>query len=114
LTEEEIEMLKQTPINDKVVYNAGMFAILTGLRFGAIQSLKWEELEYSKELNAWYFYFIDPKPNRPLKHFISQKAVDLLGERKSGNGKVFLELTYGRTGESLKTWLVLAGIKKNM
>jgi len=114
LTEEEIQLLKQTPIKDEVVYRAGLFAILTGLRFGAIQSLKWEELEYSEELKTWYFYFVDPKPKRPVKHFINQQAVDLLGERKDGKAKVFQELTYHRTRDSLKTWLVLAGIKKDI
>jgi integrase len=114
LTEEEIRLLKNTPLKDEVVYRAGLFAILTGLRFGAIQSLKWEELEYSEQLKSWYFYFVDPKPNRPIRHFISQQAVDLLGERKDGKEKVFKELTYHRTRDSLKTWLVLAGIKKDI
>lgn len=114
LTEEEIQLLKKTQIKDEVIYRAGLFAILTGLRFGAIQSLTWEELEYSEELKSWYFYFIDPKPNRPVKHFISQQAVDLLGDRKDSKEKVFRELTYHRTRDSLKTWLVLAGIKKDI
>jgi hypothetical protein len=33
LTEEEIQLLKQTPIKDEVVCRAGLFVILTGLRF---------------------------------------------------------------------------------
>jgi integrase len=40
LTEEEIEKLKQIKIDDDTVYRASLFAILTGLRFGAIKSLK--------------------------------------------------------------------------
>ena len=61
LTEEEIEKLKSTPIEDEIICKASLFAILTGLRFGAIQSLKWNHLEYSKQLDAFYLYFIDLK-----------------------------------------------------
>ncbi len=80
------------------------FLVFLGLRFGAIQSLKWKELEYSNDLHSWYFYFIDPKPQRPVKHFISQQAVDLPGDRKEGNDLVFPDLNYSRTRDKLRTW----------
>lgn len=114
LTEEEIEKLKQTHIEDDTVYRASLFAILTGLRFSAIQSLKWGELEYSKNLASWYFYFVDPKPQRSVKHFIGQQAVDLLGERKDNAAFIFPDLSYSRTRDRLKTWCLEAGIKKKI
>jgi integrase len=114
LTGEEIEKLKLHKVDDDTVYRASMFAILTGLRFGAIKSLRWNELEYSNDLASWYFYFIDPKPKRPLKHFISQQAVDLLGKRKDHNDLVFPDLNYSRTRDKLRTWCQVAGIKKKI
>lgn len=114
LTEDEIEKLKTTPIDDPIVYKASLFAILTGLRFGAIQSLKWSALEYSKQLDAFYLYFIDPKPQRPIKHFVSKQAVELIGERKADNEFIFPDLIYSRTREQLKNWLQAAGIRKKI
>ena len=97
-----------------MVYRASMFAILTGRRFRAIKSLRCNELEYSNDLASWYFYFIDPKPKRPVKHFISQQAVDLPGKRKGHNDLVFPELNYSRTRDKLRSWCQMAGIKKKI
>jgi integrase len=114
LTDEEIEKLKQNPIDDNEVFRASMFAILTGLRFGAIQSLTWGALEYTNDLKCCYFYFVDPKPQRTIKHFISQQAVELLGERKNRNQLVFPHLNYTRTRDKLRTRCQIAGITKKI
>jgi integrase len=114
LTEEEIKILKQTPTDDDIVRRASFFAILTGLRFGAIQSLKWKHIEYSKDLQSWYVYFIDPKPNRPLKHFITKQAVDMVGPKREDEQYVFPGLNYNRTRRKLTEWFQQAGLKKKI
>jgi len=107
--------LKKTRFkDDDLVRQASFFAILTGLRFGAIKSLLWKHLEYSKELESWYVHFIDPKPNRPLKHFISQQAAEILGPKGEHDEPVFPDLKYDRIRSKLSEWLVMAGIRKKI
>ncbi len=95
-------MLIDNPIDDKIVYKASLFSIYTGLRFSAIESVQWKHLEYSKELDAWYLYFIDPKPERMMKHFIGHQAVELLGERGADDEKIFGDIDYINTWKLVK------------
>lgn len=112
LTGEEIRLLMNDPIDDPVVYKASMLAILTGFRFGSIAILKWKYLQYSAELRAWYFYFIDPKTKQTNKQYVSQQAVDLLGERLDEEALIFPELDYHRTRSKIVSWCNKVGIRK--
>lgn len=111
IDDEEIQLLVSNPVDDPLVFKSSMFALLTGCRFSALKILKWEDFHYSNALKAWYIYFIDPKPDRCFKHYISQEAVDILGEMQRGDGLVFPDLSYSRTRSKLKAWFDAVGLK---
>ncbi len=111
IDDDELQLLVDHPVDDPLVFKSSMFALLTGCRFSAIKILKWNDFHFSKALNAWYIYFIDPKPERCFKHYISKQAVDILGEMQSGDGLIFPDLVYSRTRSKLKEWFDRVGLK---
>jgi integrase len=111
IDDEELQLLLQNPVDDDLVFRSSIFALLTGFRFSAIRVLKWGDLHYSNKLNTWYAHFIDPKPGRSFKHFISQQAMKILGERKEDDALVFPDLNYSRTRTKLQKWFASVGLQ---
>jgi site-specific recombinase XerD len=114
LSTEEIKLLINDPTDDVTVYKASLLSILTGFRFGSIEILKWKYLQYSTELNAWYFHFIDPKTRQTIKQYVSQQAVELLGERGQDDAVIFPDLDYHRTRSKIIAWCNKVGIRKQI
>lgn len=111
IDDNELRLLLENPVDDPLVFKSSIFALLTGCRFSAIKILRWDDFHYSNILKTWYIYFIDPKPERCFKHYISQEAVNILGEMKQGDELVFPGLIYSRTRAKLKEWFNSVGLK---
>ena len=108
----ELKLLLTNPVDDELVFRSSMFALLTGCRFSALKILRWSNFHYSTSLDTWYIYFIDPKPDRSFKHYISQEAVSLLGGMKHDDTLVFPGLDYSRTRMKLKKWFNETGLEE--
>lgn len=111
IDDDELQLLLDNPTDDPLIFKSSIFALLTGLRFSAIQILKGGDFHYSAVLKSWYIYFVDPKPERCFKHYISQEAVDLLGNIPPADDLVFPELEYHRTRAQLQQWFDSVGLK---
>lgn len=112
IDDDELKLLLDNPCDDPLVFKSSIFALLTGCRFSAIEILKWSDFHYSYALQSWYIYFVDPKPERCFKHYISQDAVDILGEMQKGDGLVFPGLYYSRVRTKLQDWFSRFGLIK--
>ena len=93
---------------------AFLFSALTGLRWSDIAKLKWSEIQHSNEY-GYYIRFRQKKTKGAETQPISEQAVNLLGERKEPEDKIFDALNYSAWSNlKLQQWIYRAGIHKDI
>ena len=113
LTLEELKKLVHVECELPVLKQAFLFSCLTGLRYGDVEKLKWNDIQYSENLG----YFIRHKIGKSKTAqtvLLSKDTIDLL-EHKEGEEDVFPGLYYsGVNNEKLRSWIAKAGINKHI
>lgn len=114
LTLEELQTIFKTECEIPVIKQAFIFSCLTGLRFSDIQKLTWSEIQHS-EKNGYYIRFKQKKTDGQETLPISEEAVQICGERLTGNEKVFIDLTYSDSNnQKIREWMIRSGIEKHI
>ena len=115
LTMNEVQMLVNTPCKNEVLKRAFLFSILTGLRHGDIQTLKWKQIQQTSK-GTWQAVVVQQKTKVPDYKPITQQALQLCGELPSDEESLVFE---GLTDASwisrpLKVWIEASDIKKHV
>lgn len=116
LTQGELKKLYQTPcLLHPSLRLASLFSCLTGLRWSDIEKLTWAEVEETDQSDISLLKYRQKKTGRSEYLPISKQAREILGERKGQNERVFPELKYSATNNTiLKNWIHNAGITKKV
>lgn len=114
LTIEELNQLIKTPCNNPLMKRAALFSALTGLRFSDIQKMVWGEVEHING-QGYFINFKQQKTKGVETLPISEQAFALMGERGTGEQKVFPLLKYSAyENKHLYQWIGAAGITKDI
>lgn len=114
LTLEELQRAYTKECEIPVLKKAFIFSCLTGLRFSDIEKLTWSEIQHSEE-NGYYIRFKQKKTKGEETLPVSDDAVNILGERLSGNEPVFIDLTYSDyNNQKLREWMIRSDIEKDI
>lgn len=107
----EVKQLAAVPFKYEDLRRAGLFSILTGLRFSDCEKLIWGEIRH----NA-HGYFISARLQKTdsFEVFpISDEAFEMLSERGGPDEKVFKYLNYNQC-RHLSEWFTAAGITRKL
>lgn len=114
LTLDELNKLVQTDCDRPILKNAALFSALTGLRFGDIARLRWENLQYIPD-SGYFLRFTQHKTNGAEMMPISDQASFLMGRRGPAKDKVFSGLAYtAYINKYLEKWVRQAGITRKI
>ena len=111
LTDAEIDAVRQVPFKDKAVKTAVLFSIYTGLRRSDILSLKWEDIEQSRE--RCYLCLTIQKTANKVRIPMTEEAVRTLGII-SKRGSVFPTLSVSILNKKVPELMTAAGIEKHI
>lgn len=111
LNKEELLALSNTECGSDVLYRAGLFSCLTGLRLSDIILLSWDNIKLSSD-GGWVLDITTKKTRTDAVLPISEEALELCGER--GEGQVFKGLSPWIVNKFLKQWVKDAGITKHI
>lgn len=113
LTIEELQRLANTECYYPAVRRAFLFSCLTGLRRSDISKLTWSEVQRQGEFTR--LIFKQKKTGGQEYLDISPQAVELMGERRAPDAKVFDDfLTTDATNHCIQVWALKAGINKHI
>ena len=114
LTLDELKKVLNTRCDAPGYKNAFIFSCLTGLRFSDVKKLTWYEIQHSNEVGN-YIRFKQKKTKSYETLPISIEARKILGEERTANESVFIDLSYSDfNNQKLKEWMIRAGIEKRI
>lgn len=116
LTIEELRSVFSTECELPDMKRAFIFSALTGLRWSDIIKLKWSDIQYTQD--SGYFIRYKQKKTQVFETLpISAQAFEILGsaDDKVDHESIFSNLDYSAwNNKKLKSWILKAGIKKNI
>lgn len=110
LTQEELKLLAETPINSEEIKRAFLFTCVTGLRWCDIKEMRWKNIN----LNEKMLYMIQSKTEEDVAIPLNDTALKLLGKPDKPALKVFNLPSSNGCNKTLKAWVLRAGIEKNI
>lgn len=114
LTKEEVQKLCDTECRYPEFKRAFLFSCLTGLRWSDAVQLHWRDIQFVEE-KGYIIQFVQKKTKKYEYLPISEKAVQMLGERGDEKDKVFVRLRYSAWHNvGLAQWVMKADIKKHI
>jgi integrase len=115
LTLDEVRQLVKTPCRKPFVKNAFLFSCFSGLRYSDVQALTWGQLQADNE-GKTVIRYVQKKTNKPENLQLSDEALKFLPDRgvETSKDKVFKISNNGYTNETLKSWILAAGITKRV
>ncbi len=108
--DEDLAKLINNPPQDIVLYKSSILALMTGLRFSAIEILRFSDFAYSNPLKTWYIEIIDPKPERSFRLYIHQDVIDFIGPIPESNELIFPGINYHTIRLGLQYWFACNGL----
>lgn len=113
LTIEEVKLLAETECEYPNIKKAFLFSCLTGLRRSDVLRLTWSDVQKQGEFTRLIFR---QKKTGDLEYLdISEQAAELMGERGADDEHPFGDIySPSCTNESIKRWVLRAGIKKDI
>lgn len=114
LTLQEVRLLAKTECDLPMLKNAALFSALTGLRYGDIEKLIWQEVQ-GDDSSGYHIRFTQEKTQGVETLPISNEAFTLLGEPSGPTLEVFPGLLYSSwQNQKIQEWVYRAGIMKKI
>jgi site-specific recombinase XerD len=113
LSQEELEILWNTPCDLPKLKHMALFSALTGLRFCDVKALPFYNI-YTDKHQGNYIKVNEQKTGNLSNHPISQQVLDIISLQPKDNRFVFGDVKYTDITKPLKKWLLDSGITKKI
>jgi integrase/recombinase XerD len=108
LSLDEVSTLSKTYCGSEVIKRAFLFACNTGLRFGDIKALQWQDISGAE------LAIKQSKTQEVHRLRLNGNALKLIGERGTAKELVFPLPTFNGSAKTIKNWVTRASIDKRI